>query len=57
MIVYWESMVWSIVANGVVYVKYKHVYKTKLMVLNCWMFLASPCVLTMIHVYEVAMGE
>ena len=35
MLVYWESMVCSIVANGVVYVKYKNAYKTKLMVLNC----------------------
>ena len=43
MLVYLESMVWSIIANGVVDVKYKNVYKTKLMVLNCRLFLASPC--------------
>ena len=36
-------MVWSIIANGVVYVKYKHAYKIKLMVLNGWLFPASPC--------------
>ena len=32
MLVYWELMVLNIIANGVVYVKYKNVYKTKLMV-------------------------
>ena len=32
MLVYWESIMWSIIANGVVYVQYKNVYKTKLMV-------------------------
>ena len=42
MLVYWESMVWSIIANGVVYVKYKHVCKTKLMVLNSRLFPPSP---------------
>ena len=30
MLVYWESTVWSIIANGVVYVNYKNAYKTKL---------------------------
>ena len=29
MLVYSESIVWSIIANGVVYVNYKNVYKTK----------------------------
>ena len=43
MLVYWESMVWRIIANGVVYAKYKNVYKTKLMVLNCRLFPPSPC--------------
>ena len=33
--VYWESVVWSIIANRVVYVKYKNVYKAKVFVLNC----------------------
>ena len=32
MLVNWESMVRHIIANVVVYVKYKNVYKTKLMV-------------------------
>ena len=41
MLVYWESLVWSVIANGVVYVKYK-AYKAKLMVLNCLGFLARP---------------
>ena len=36
-------MVWSIIANGVVYIKYKNVYNTKLMVLNYRLFPASPC--------------
>ena len=40
---YWESVVWSIIANGVVHVKYKNVYKTKLMVLKYRFFKASPC--------------
>ena len=36
MLVYWESMVWCImIASEVVYVKYKKVYKTKPVVLNC----------------------
>ena len=35
---YWESMVWRIIANGVAYVKYKNAYKIKLMVLNCHVF-------------------
>ena len=44
MLLYWESIVWSIIANGVVvYVKYKNGYKTKLMVLKCQLFPASPC--------------
>ena len=44
MLVYWESMVWSMIANGVVvYVTYKNVYKTKLMVLNYQLFPASHC--------------
>ena len=43
MFVYWKSMVWIIVANGVVYVKYRNVYKTKLIVLNCRLFPATPC--------------
>ena len=39
MLVYWESMVWSIIiANGAVYVKYKNAYKIKLMVLDGRLF-------------------
>ena len=53
MLVYWESMVWGIIANGIVYVKYKIVYKTKLLVLNCQVFPARPSVLAMIAVYRV----
>ena len=29
MLVYWELMVWSIIANGLVCVKYKNAYKIK----------------------------
>ena len=43
MFVYCESMVWNITVNVVAYVKNKNVYKTKLMVLNCRFFQASPC--------------
>ena len=50
-------MVWNIVTNGVVYVKYKTLYKIKLMVLNCRVFPASPSVSDMIHVYGVADGR
>ena len=42
MLVYWESMVWSIIANGIVYVKYKTVY----IVGHFWQA----------HVYEVSDG-
>ena len=38
MLVYWESMEWSIIANGVAYAKYKNVYKMKLIVLNGRLF-------------------
>ena len=43
MLVYWESLVWSVIANGVVYVKYK-AYKAKLMVLNCQGVSGKTCV-------------
>ena len=60
MLVYWESMVWSIIANGVVHIKYKTLYKTKLMVLKCRVFPASPSVSIMIicdqRVYGAADG-
>ena len=46
----------SIIANGVVYVKYKTLFKTKLMVLNCCLFLLHPSMLAMMHVYGVAGG-
>ena len=35
-------MVCSIIANRVVYVNYKNVYKKKRMVLNCQIFTAGP---------------
>ena len=44
MLVYRESIVWSIIANGVVYVKYKNAYKIKLMVLNSQLFPPKFCV-------------
>ena len=54
MLVYWEPMVRRIIANRVVYVKYKNEYKVKLMGLNCLVFPVSPSVLAMIHVYGTA---
>ena len=57
MLVYRESMVCNIIANGVVYVEYKNVYKTKLIVLNCWDFQASPCMLAVIHVPAASMRQ
>ena len=56
MLVYWESIAWSIIAIGIVYVKYKNAYKITLMVLNCREFPISPCVLAMIPVYGTADG-
>ena len=49
-------MVWSIIANRVVYVKYKNVYKTKLMVLNYRHFPASPCLYGHDTYFEAADG-
>ena len=31
-------MVWSIITNGIVYIKYKTLYKTKIIILNCPVF-------------------
>ena len=55
MLVYWERMVWSIIANGVVYVKYK-TYKTNIMVLNYRVSPASPSVSTMVPTYGAVDG-
>ena len=56
-LVYCESMLWSIIANSIVYVKYKNVYKTKLMVLNGRVFPAGSCVAAMKHVRAACMRQ
>ena len=56
-LVYWESIVWITIANGVVYVKYKRIYSTKLLVLNCLVFLASSPVSAIIPKYGAADGQ
>ena len=50
-------MVWSILANGLVYVKYKNVYKIKLMVLNVQFVPASPCGFGHYTRFEALIGE
>ena len=57
MLVYWESMVWSIIAHGIVYVKYIKAYKIKLMFLNGRLFFRYVHVgAAMIHVLRWPMG-
>ena len=43
---------YNIIATEVVYVKYKTIYKTKLMALNCCLFLPNPSMLAMMHIYS-----
>ena len=52
MLVYWESTVWSIIANGILYyVKYKNIYQTKPTILNCRLSLPSPSIMAMMFMY------
>ena len=60
MLVYWESMVWRIIANRIVYymLNTKNAYKLNLMVLNGQLFPASPHVgAAMIQVLRQPMEE
>ena len=53
MLVYLESMVWNIIANGVVYVNYKMYIRQNKCFFMCWLFPASPCGM---HILRRPMG-
>ena len=45
---------WLIIANGLVYVKYKTLDKTKLMALKCHLFVPRSSLSAMMHIYGTA---